>query len=305
MAVSATTAPEGVRAERTAADARRFRLVDIFTFIYFGINTLILVHPNRPENWPLLVGLHLLFLAGVPLLVRFQDRHPVLRFVREWYPMIGLLAMYQEIQYLNRILTPELFYDHWIIDLEGRLFGRQLAVDLRKMVPWKPVGEAVHFGYFSYYFTLPALFVPLWLTRKYREFGIAMAVVSGTYYFCYLCYIFFPVTGPYWQFQPFPDASVQGWFFPDLTNRIVAGGSSRGSAFPSSHIAASVTVLGMAGRYLKPVYRLLFIPVVLLCIGTVYGGFHYLIDAVAGLAVGLLAVRYGPDIVVTHDFRRS
>ena len=46
------------------------------------INTLILAHPNRPENWPLLLGLPLLFLAGVPLLVRFQERHPVLRFVR-------------------------------------------------------------------------------------------------------------------------------------------------------------------------------------------------------------------------------
>ena len=61
----------------------------------------------------------------------------------------------------------------------------------------------------------------------------------------------------------------------------------------------------MAGLYLKPVYRLLFLPVILLCVGTVYGGFHYVIDALAGLAVGLLAVRFGPNIVVKHDFRRS
>jgi membrane-associated phospholipid phosphatase len=304
MAVSTVALETGRPAERTGSGNPRFRLVDIFTFVYFGTNTLLLAHPNRPDNWPLLLGLHLLFLAGVPLLVRIQDRHPLFRFLREWYPMVGLLAMYNEIQYLNRILTPDHFYDSWIIDWEGRLFGRQFATDLRGLVPWKPVGEAVHFGYFSYYFTLPALFVPLWLMRKYREFAIAMGVVAGTYYFCYLWYIFFPVTGPYWQFQPFPNAAAEGWFFPELTNRIVAGGSSRGSAFPSSHIAASVAVLGMAGRYLKPVYRLLFIPVILLCIGTVYGGFHYLIDAVAGLGVGLLAARFGPGIVVTHDFRR-
>jgi len=287
-----------------AAGSRRFRLVDWFTFIYFGVNTLLLVHPNRPPNWATLLLFHLAFLAGVPLLIKFAGRHRVIGFLRDWYPILGLFFMYNELQYLNRVLTDR-YFDPLVIGWEQRLFGHQLAVDFRRWAPWKALGEALHFGYFSYYFNLPALFIPLWLSRKYREFRIAMGVVAGTYYFCYLWYVFFPVTGPYWQFQPLPDPAAEGWFFPQLANTIVHGGSSRGSAFPSSHIAASVAVLGMAGRYLKPVFRLLFVPVVLLCLGTVYGGFHYGVDALAGLAVGLLAVRYGPGLVIRHDFGRA
>ena len=114
--------------------------------------------------------------------------------------------------------------------------------------------------------------------------------------------LFWPVTGPYWQLpQPIPD--TEGWFFPQLTNAIVAGGSSRGSAFPSSHIAASISVLGMARLYNKPAYRILFLPVMLLTVGTVYGGFHYAVDAVAGLAIGLLFDWLGPRVIMKADGR--
>ena len=295
---------EGVAVPGTADDPRRYRLIDTVTLGYFGLNTLLLAHPNRPANWPLLLLAHMVYLVGAPLAIRFSTRHPVIRFFREWYPLLGILFMYNEIQFLNRILTDR-FFDPWVIGWEKTIFGRQLATDFRRWIPWKPFGEMMHFGYFSYYFHLPTLLLPLWLLGRRREFRIAMGVVAGTYIFCYLWYIFFPVTGPYWQFRPFPEWSEQGWFFPRLTNAVVAGGSSRGSAFPSSHIAASVAVVGMTCRYLKPVFPVLVVTVTLLSLGTVYGGFHYAIDAICGLAIGLVAAVYGPRLVIWFDERRG
>ena len=279
----------------------RFRLVDKIVLAYFGMNTLLLVHPNRPENWLSLFLFHLIYLVGIPFLVRFSNRSPVLSFFREWYPILGVAAMYGELQFLNRILTDR-YFDPVVMRWEEALFGQQLAVTLRQMVPSKLVGEAVHFGYFCYYLMLPSLFIPLWLMKRHREFRISMAVVGTAYISCYLWYIFWPVTGPYWQLpQPIPD--TEGWFFPQLTNSIVAGGSSRGSAFPSSHIAASISVLGMARLYNKPAYRILFLPVMLLTVGTVYGGFHYAVDALAGLALGLLFDWLGPRVIMRADGR--
>lgn len=284
-------------------DPRRYRLIDWLTLGYFGVNTLLLLHPNRPENWPQLLAGHLVYLLGAPLAIRLASRHPVIRFLREWYPLLGILFMYNEIQYLNRILTDR-FFDPLVIGWEDALFGRQLATEFRRWVPWKFVGEAMHFGYFSYYFNLPTLFLPLWILGRRREFRISMGVVAATYIFCYLWYIFMPVTGPYWQFRPFPEWSEQGWFFPRLTNAVVAGGSSRGSAFPSSHIAASVAVAGMVYRYLRPVFPFLVVTVTLLSLGTVYGGFHYAVDSIAGLLVGLVAARFGPALVTRFDEQR-
>lgn len=273
----------------------RPRLIDSLLFGYFGVNTLLLLHPNRPANWPGLLAFHLVYLIGIPLLVRFGQRHWFVARVRDWYPLAGLIVMYNELQYLNRVLTDR-YFDDLIQRWEIALFGSQLAVSLRQWFPWKWLGEAAHFGYFTYYFITPSLLIPLWAQKKRTEFRVATGVIGMTYVFCYLFYVYFPVTGPYWQF-PFPDPAAEGWFFPQLMNKIVAGGSSRGSAFPSSHIAATVTGLALAWRYQRTVFTIILLPVILLTIGTMYGGFHYGVDALGGVVAGLFFGVLGPRIL--------
>ncbi|HEX7878868.1 MAG TPA: phosphatase PAP2 family protein [Candidatus Eisenbacteria bacterium] len=277
----------------------RYRLIDKVALGYFAIGTLLLAHPNRPDNWLTLLLFHAIYLVGIPAAVRWSNRSLLLSLFRDWYPVVGIMAMYGELQFLNRVLTDR-YFDPVVMEWEEAIFGRQMAVHLREMIPSKLFGEAVHFGYFCYYLTIPSLLIPLWLLRKYREFRISVSVIGAVYIACYLWYLFWPVTGPYWQL-PKPDPSTEGWLFPQITNFFVANGSSRGSAFPSSHVAASITVLGMARLYLKPVYRILFLPVMLLITGTVYGGFHYAIDAIAGLALGLTFDIWGPKVVTKVD----
>ena len=273
----------------------RLRLVDRLLLGYFALNSLLLLHPNRPANWAALAAFHALYLVGIPLMARFGQRHWFVARLRDWYPLAGLIIMYTELQYLNRVLTDR-FFDDIIQRWELGLFGHQLAITLRQWLPWKWLGEAVHFGYFTYYFIAPSLLIPLWVQKKRAEFRMATGVIGLAYIFCYLFYVYFPVTGPYWQF-PRPDPDAEGWFFPQLMNHIVAGGSSRGSAFPSSHIAATVTALGMAWRYHRTVFVIILPLVVLLTLGTMYGGFHYGIDALGGVLTGLFFGVMGPRIL--------
>ncbi|MEA2724261.1 MAG: hypothetical protein QOH59_2032, partial [Gemmatimonadales bacterium] len=92
---------------------------------------------------------------------------------------------------------------------------------------------------------------------------------------------------PYYEFpRPAP------WFTSNLpaqlTYEALAGGSSYGAAFPSSHVAAAVAATLAAARSSGRLGLLLLIPTLLLTIGVVYCQMHYGVDALGGLAVGLV-----------------
>jgi membrane-associated phospholipid phosphatase len=72
--------------------------------------------------------------------------------------------------------------------------------------------------------------------------------------------------------------------------RILRAGSSRGTAFPSSHVAVSVAqtlALWQLARGVAPALApATTVATVLLAAGAVYGGFHYAVDVLAGALVG-------------------
>jgi membrane-associated phospholipid phosphatase len=109
--------------------------------------------------------------------------------------------------------------------------------------------------------------------------------VMITFVVCYLCFIFFPVAGPYYMF-PRPTGEFVDNPMARLVYATLAAGSSYGAAFPSSHVAASVAATLAAGRASPRLGLWLAVPTVLLTIGVVYCQMHYAVDALAGLVVG-------------------
>jgi membrane-associated phospholipid phosphatase len=79
--------------------------------------------------------------------------------------------------------------------------------------------------------------------------------------------------------------------------QVLAHWASKGAAFPSSHVAVAVVIWLLAWRLARRVFWLLALIVPALALGTVYGGFHYTIDAGAGLLVGIAGYLVGPRIV--------
>jgi len=74
-----------------------------------------------------------------------------------------------------------------------------------------------------------------------------------------------------------------------LVHTILESGSSKGTAFPSSHVAATVSAWFATGRESKRVFWIMAPFTVALSLGTVYGRFHYGIDATLGLVVAITA----------------
>jgi membrane-associated phospholipid phosphatase len=69
--------------------------------------------------------------------------------------------------------------------------------------------------------------------------------------------------------------------------------SAWGTAFPSSHVAAALVAAGCAWRALRPLGMTLVPLALLMSLATVYGQFHYAVDALAGAALAAVVLFAG------------
>jgi len=105
---------------------------------------------------------------------------------------------------------------------------------------------------------------------------------------CLAAFTVFPVAGPryLWGAPPGvphgPARTFATW--------LLELGSARGTAFPSSHAAVAAAQSMMALRVQRPVGLVASVATLLLSVGAVYGGFHYAIDVLAGLTLGVVVV---------------
>jgi membrane-associated phospholipid phosphatase len=239
---------------------------------------------EQPHCWWLLVA-HTLFVVLLVLLTR-PGLGRVGRTLREIYPLLLLVGLYGELDVLNGAQTITV-HDALVQRWELALFGSQISQRWWEAAPSRFWSSLLHGAYFSYYFvvTIPAFYF-LWRQdlRAARHFVL---VVMTTFVLCYLAFIFFPVAGPYYLFPRPPE-----WFIDNhparLVYQVLAAGSSYGAAFPSSHVAATVAAAIAAGRGSAKLGLAMAIPTFLLTVGVVYCQMHYGVDAVAGMAVGVV-----------------
>ena len=132
------------------------------------------------------------------------------------------------------------------------------------------------------------------------------------FFIFYLIYIFLPVAGPQFYFPvigeelaavgPYPEIGNyfdlhpeisiaqegKGALFTKLVGMAQSTGERPTAAFPSSHIGVSTVLMLLAFRAKKSLAAIMFPVYVLLCCATVYIKAHYLVDAIAGLATGVI-----------------
>ena len=219
------------------------------------------------------------------------------RFLADWHLLLLLPALYAELPWLMAGLG-EGYHDAAVAALEARLFGGQPAFDWAGAWPSRPLSEALHAAYLAYY---PVIYVPpllLWLRGPFPADGAGAgpdardafhhtaAALGLSMLACYAVFVVWPVQGPRYLGVPqgVPSGPVRG-----LVLAILESGSSRGAAFPSSHVSVAVTQTLLALRYRPLVGGALCVITPLLGAGAVYGGFHYAVDALAGAAVGVAA----------------
>ena len=249
-----------------------------------GLYLLVTAPTLLPGPWTtghvVLAGLHFTVCA-----LCLQQAHGPedLGWLSSWAALILIPLFYTEIALLNQSFGAG-YHDSLVLSWEGFLFGSP-ATELAGKYPYPLLSESLHLAYFSYY---PIVYIPpliLFFSRRHEAFQTTVVTLLATASVCFVFFVYFPVQGPRYFGPP---ESIPGGPIRALTLSILENGSSRGAAFPSSHMAMTVCQAMVQLRYQPPIGILVTLISVGVGVGAVYGGFHYAIDMLAGAVVGLV-----------------
>lgn len=269
----------------------RFRPVDIATLAYVLIEiSVILVFMSGRPGWFYMLFFYISAACIVLLMVAFpfNELSSSGRAIRTIYPVVLIIFFY-------RALGPQLFvvfdkpFDPVIHQFEFNVFGMDPAFAIQKYIDiW--LNELMSFGYFSFYLIIPFAIIIYILLKKWKSLEKMILSIAVAYYLCFLLFIFFPVTGPGFYLDDIYYLPIIGPFFTPITKNIVSINGHYGASMPSSHCAIAFIIAWRIGRDIKKLLIPAIFITTLLCLSTVYGRFHYLTEALAGVIIGGLGV---------------
>ena len=295
-----TDTPANVTPGLWAAHRRRGRkpgrATALWAASYLALSGLVLVVTGHA--WTALVHAALLALLGWAATSR---RNVAQRAFDLAPPLIVIALAYGEVALLVSALATS-FRDVTIQHWDLALFGMQPAHELASRLPNVAISELLHAGYLSYYLALSIPPLLLYLRGDSVAFEETILTLVVTWIVGCALFVAFPVAGPrfLWGSPPgVPDGP-----FRRLSMSILAAGSVRGTAFPSLHMAASLSQTVMAWRWQPRWMRVaMTASTILIGIGAVYGGYHYAVDMLAGAVLG--AVTTGAVIAQRRSLRSN
>lgn len=232
---------------------------------------------------------HLAFNLSVILLVlllSFSRRSRLsVGTVSLWYPLVLYGLLYYQTGLINRVVVPQ-FVDGFFMNLDVLIFGTFPGFYLHGNHGNAFLDEFFHFFYFSYYLIIPLTGILLYC-KDVKLFESFVFQLSSLFYVCYFIYIFLPVEGPIALRNEY--YHQEGLFRP-LVDLIYAKGENPGAAFPSSHVAATLLVAWWGSTHFERMKISYWLTCLFLSIATVYCMFHYAVDVIGGLLLGVLAI---------------
>jgi membrane-associated phospholipid phosphatase len=271
--------------------------------LYLLVSGAALAFPSHPPGWAWLVLLHVVGAAvalAVPpfgdLAARLAVRAPrVTSLLHDWYPLAAMPLLYKELATLNVMVWGGRYFDSVILAADRAIFGTQPSVALSRALPYLALSEPLHAAYLSYYAIIYGPPLALYALGRRGDFRRLVFPLMLTVFVHYLFFVYFPVSGPRYLFPPPGGELARGPVYR-LAHHLLQGGSSRGAAFPSSHVAVSTAQTILCFRFLPRVGPLVAIAAAGLAFGAVYAGFHYATDAMVGMVAGILIVLAAPAV---------
>ncbi|MCF6228914.1 MAG: phosphatase PAP2 family protein [Planctomycetes bacterium] len=215
--------------------------------------------------------------------------------LRVFIPFIACMGAYEINKKLIPALRGDLLYDMQLAAVDQWLFGDLSAAIVRnffdqsywtEFLSWFNLVQLdIHSAtYISYVYAAPALAASLYFLNRKAAFARFMAALAITGALAYIGYVLMPVVGPKYVFEDrwLNTGSGALQFMDDIKGR-------NRDCFPSLHTAWTTLFLITAYKSVRPLFWV-YLPVGIgVYIATLYGGYHYVLDIVAGHAVALFA----------------
>ena len=283
-----------------------FRLTDAVTL--GGLIVLMLlaaVFAGRIERPGLVLGVGLLFIVlylGSLALLRRLRRSELRFLVRTAVVQLTFLEIYQASNALQLLFFG--WQDDRVLAWEKAIFGVQPVVALQKFA-WRPLTDWMLFVYAVYVVLYPLLGAIIYFKHGEEAnedylFHLGLANLA-----CAAGFILFPVASPmYWE-------KVRSLLTTPLASGPLGAAAEwirlhihqPGGSIPSPHCAVATVMWFMARKYTKRGFLMLAPIMLSLYVSTVYGRFHYVSDAVIGIAAALLVILAAPAIEKAWESR--
>lgn len=275
----------------------RFNATDIILAgWYVALTSALLIQPHSLARYSSYFVLHLLVLGLVFGLAALSPLGRWWRLAHDWCPSLVFIAAFEETARLSLAFIPR-WQDTYILRTEAAVFPIPPTVWLSHIHSiW--ITEPLEFGYFTFYWIMfvvgGVLYEDVWNAHSLRQandsrqpFRIWMDATVVGYIICYAIYLLFPTEGPAHTLPRQTTSALTGPFHW-IVQFIQHHAGVHGNAFPSGHIMASVAALLAAAKWKPRLARWLAVPVLLMCVGAVYDGYHYASDIIAGALIGVI-----------------
>lgn len=270
----------------------RFRRSELFFCAYFlYVMAIAASRPIAPEVKMLVFTLNSALILWFCLFAwAHKDRgFHILDRVRDWYPLPLILLAFREMGWMALPHTSTAFEDYWVAWDRRLLHEWGLKAAIESLGPVLP--NVLELSYLLVY-VMPIITVAVfYLFRSREKLDDAYSILLFGTLTAYAMYPFFPSEPPR---SVYPLADLPMTSALRRVNLFFVGNYGiHTSVFPSGHSAAAfsaafaVMKLIPEPRWLGRAFLLL---AVLIGFATVYGRYHFAIDAVGGLGLAVLAV---------------
>ncbi|HRJ79884.1 MAG: hypothetical protein HPKKFMNG_02908 [Planctomycetes bacterium] len=217
--------------------------------------------------------------------------------IRAYVPFLACMGVYEMLKRLipavrgSRLYDVEMArFDYWLLgDLSAAIVRKAMHADwinaLLAALPFELTQLDIHEAcYISYVYAAPALALSLWFLGRREHFDRFIGAITLCGALAYVGYVLVPVVGPKYVFPDrWLEASPAALSFMDDIK-----GMNR-DCFPSLHTAWTTLFLISAWRGCRPLFWV-YLPVGIgVYIATLYGGYHYIPDIIAGHLLAVFA----------------
>jgi hypothetical protein len=258
---------------------------------YFAVMALIVAaFRDRLADWAELLAGYALAALLLLVLAEAERRFPdgkAVRFARFSGPFLVLPFVYGAAARTSRVLHGR-YLDADLHAWETALLGFAPNTAITAAIGSPLVTEVLTFCYFTFYgcFLIPAILYARGrapLAERYVFAALAVFLPS------YLGFIAIPLAGPALALpELFAAHGPSGYAVAAVQGEIMAAFDPPGACFPSTHVGGAwITLLCLRRHVSRNVRLVLGALTAGLTVAVVYDWYHYLSDAVAGLAVAL------------------
>jgi len=262
----------------------------IYIAVHVALTVLVVLRHERVAHWPAYVVWNLCMSAAIVVLARKHSDGVAWEFAHDWWPLVLFTTVFEEVSFLSLAIRSG-WQNHYVMAFESAIFGISPMEWMHaRAKSW--LIEFLEFGYFAFYPLYPIVGGVFWAWRKRTAFAGAFRkltdCLSVGYVIGYATYLLFPTQSPANRAGVQQIGSAQGGIFQHLVRLVQNHAGVHGNAFPSSHIMLTFVVLMFAYRFLPRAAPWLLIPILLMCVGAVYDGYHYSSDVITGGLLGMM-----------------